>query len=53
MIKSTTYLLRRNHGFECELRLLGVLRLLYRGYEQAVILGGIVDLNVNCDYWEF
>ena len=24
--------------------------MLYRGYEQAVILVGIVDLNVNCDY---
>ena len=42
-----------NHGFECELRLLGVLRVLYRGYQQAVILVGIMDLNVNWDYWEF
>ena len=25
----------------------------YRGYEQEVILVGIMDLNVNCDYWEF
>ena len=33
-----------NHGFECALRLLGVLRVLYRGYEQAVILMGIMDL---------
>ena len=24
--------------------------MLCRGYEQAVILVGIVDLNVNCDY---
>ena len=42
-----------NHGFECELWLLGVLRVLYRGYKQAVILVGIIDLNVHCDYWEF
>ena len=27
--------------------------MLYRGYEQAIILVGIVDLNVHCDYWEF
>ena len=27
----------------CELRLLGVLRVLDRGYEQAVILVGIMD----------
>ena len=27
--------------------------MLYWGYEQAVILLGIMDLNVNCDYWEF
>ena len=30
-----------------ELWLLGVLIVLYMGYEQAVILLGIVDLNVN------
>ena len=27
--------------------------MLFRGYEQAVILMGIMDLNVNSDYWEF
>ena len=27
--------------------------MLYRGYEQAVILVVIMDLKVHCDYWEF
>ena len=30
-----------------------MLRVLYRGYDQAVLSVRIMDLIVNCDCWEF